>query len=247
MCGFSRKVFSVCLVVTALSGAYFVPAVAQGPTAEEILEEVRAAWHATSFHSLVLLEVQQGAQTRSWRLEVWSQGEQALVRVLAPQEEAGSGYLILGEEIWYYSPDVGSAIQLPPLALAEGAFGGALALEDVFRGTLTDDYQVASEPQDGGYLLLLSPNPLALVVYGKLELLVRADFALLEIRYFDQRGELLRVARFSGFLQAEGRPFPTVVVIEEPDGDRTVERMLDPQLGIEIPAEVFTLEFLEGG
>lgn len=37
-----------------------------------------------------------------------------------------------------------------------------------------------------------------------------------------------------------------MVVIEEPDGDRTVERMLDPQLGIEIPAEVFTLEFLEG-
>ena len=212
-----------------------IGALAQGISAEQVLAEVQAAWRSVSFHSLVLLDVQQGEQTRSWQLEVWSQGDRALVRVLAPEEEAGSGYLVLGEEVWYYSPEVGSAIQLPPFALAEGAFGGTLALEDVFRGTLTDDYQASQELQDEGYLLVLSPKPTAPVVYGKLELLVRADFALLEIRYFDQRGELLRVARFSGFIRTEGGLSPRWWSSRSPMGTAPWSGCSTPSWGLRSP------------
>ncbi|MBC7097819.1 outer membrane lipoprotein-sorting protein [Candidatus Bipolaricaulota bacterium] len=232
-----------------LAALLFLEAVsfAQILTPEGILERVREAWQPASFHGRVILEQLEDTEARSWELEVWSGGEKALIRVLSPEEEAGSGYLVLGDQIWYYSPEVGFPIQLPELALAEGAFGGAAALEDLFRGALAEECEVTAEPRDGGWLLTLVPEPEAPVVWGRLELHVREDFALLEMRFFDQRGELFRTIRASEFIDAGGRPFPTVVEIEEADGDRAVERILEPELGIDIPDKVFTLEFLEGG
>jgi len=221
-------------------------ALAQGLAPEEILERVKEAWQPESFHARVALEVQEGEDVRRWEFEVWSEGKKALIRVLFPEEEAGSGYLVLEDEVWYYSPDVGVSIRLPELALAEGAFGGAAALEDIFRGTLTEECEVSSRPRDGGWLLVLTPKPEAPVVWGRLELIVREDFALLEMRFFDQRGELLRTVRAKEFIEVDGKPFPTVVEIAEADGDRTVERIIAPEIGVAIPDGVFTLEFLEG-
>ena len=223
-----------------------VPVLAQGPSAVEVLEEVRAAWQPASFHARVVLEVQKEKETRTWELEIWSEGEKALIRVLSPEEEAGSGYLVLGDEVWYYSPEVGVLIQLPSLALSEGTFGGAAALEDLFRGTLSEECEVNAESLDGGWLLVLVPRPEAPVVWGRLELLVRGDYALLEMRFYDQRGELSRTVRASQFIEAQGRPFPTVIEIEEADGDRTLERILALEIGMDIPDEIFTQEFLEG-
>ena len=223
------------------------PLLAQGPSAVEVLEEVRAAWQPASFHARVILEVQGKKEIRHWELEVWSEGEdKALIRVLSPEEEAGSGYLVLGDEVWYYSPEVGTSIQLPSFALSEGAFGGVAALEDLFRGTLSEECEVSAESLDGAWLLVLVPKPTAPVVWGRLELSVRGDYALLEMRFYDQRGELFRTVKASDFVKVQDRPFPTVIEIEEADGDRAVERILAPEIGIDIPDEVFTLEFLEG-
>ena len=233
-------------LVPLLCLTFAASALGQGLTAEEVLAEVRAAWQPASFHARVVLEVQEEEETQSWELEVWSEGEKALIRVLSPEEEAGSGYLVLEDEVWYYSPEVGTSIQLPSFALFEGTFGGAAALEDIFRGTLSEECEVTAEPHGDGWLLVLVPKPTAPVVWGKLELSVRGDYALLEMRFYDQRGDLFRTVRASGFIEAQGRPFPTVIEIEEADGDRTVERILEPEIGIDIPDEVFTLESLEG-
>lgn len=234
-------------LVPLLCLTFAASALGQGLTAEELLAEVRAAWRPASFHARVVLEVQEEDEIRRWELEVWSEGEdKALIRVLSPEEEASSGYLVLGEEVWYYLPEVGTSIQLPSFALFEGAFGGAAALEDLFRGTLSEECEVTAEPRDGGWLLVLVPKSEAPVVWGRLELSVRGDYALLEMRSYDQRGELFRTVRASDFIEVQGRPFPTVIEIEEADGDRAVERILAPEIGIDIPDEVFTLEFLEG-
>ncbi|MGC9530167.1 MAG: outer membrane lipoprotein-sorting protein [Candidatus Bipolaricaulaceae bacterium] len=232
-----------CLIALAMVGG----AVAQGLGPEEILEKVRSVWQPESFHARVMIEEHRGGEPRRWEAEVWSEGEdKALIRILHPEEEAGSGYLVLDDDVWYYSPQAGVSIQLPALALSAGAFGGVAALEDLFRGTLSEECEVTVEARDGGWLLTLIPRPEAPVVWGRLELQVREDFAPLELRFLDQRGDLVRVARASRFINVNGKSFPTVLEIEEASGDRTVERFLEPRIGIDIPDEVFTLEFLEG-
>jgi hypothetical protein len=96
-------------------------------------------------------------------------------------------------------------------------------------------------------VLTLTPFPDAPVVYGSLIVRVREDFAPVSIVYNDQRGDVLRTARFSEYVTQDGRILPTRIEVEEKNGDRTVERLVDPEFGIAIPAAVFTVEYLEAG
>jgi hypothetical protein len=220
----------------------------QGLTAFQVVDRVRDNWQGNSFHCTVSLDVTQSGTTRSYKVEVWSQGdEMGLIRFLAPEADAGSGYLTLGDEMWYYAPAAGKAISLPGIAVADSLFGGGPAVEDLLHGTLSDKY-AASYVRDGtDYLVTLTPLPDSPVVYGSLIVRVREDFALLEIVYNDQRGEVVRTARFTDYVTQGERTLPTLLTIEERNGDVTVERLENPEFGIEIPLSVFTIENLEAG
>jgi hypothetical protein len=232
--------------IAAASLAYGVAASAQGLTAFQVVDRVRDNWQGDTFHATVALDVTQGGETRSYRLEVWSQGEDfGLVRFLAPEADAGSGYLMTPDELWYYAPAAGRAVSLPQMALADSLFGSGPAIEDLLHGTLSDKYTATSVRDGTDYLLTLTPLPDAPVVYGSLVVRVREDFAILSIVYNDQRGEVLRTAEFSEYVTQAGRILPTLIVVAERNGDRTVERLESPEFGIEIPSAVFTVQFLE--
>jgi len=243
----NRLGHAVCaLAALAVLASGLVAVAAQGPTAQEVLDRVRAAWQGDSFHSLVELEVSQNGQTTSYRLEVWTQGQgKALLRILAPENEAGSGYLMDDKDLWFYSPTVGTAVKLPSIALADSVFGAGPALDDLLRSTLSQDYTVSMETQPSGYALTLTPRPQAAVVYGHLEIDVGPDYALRDVVYYDQRGNVLRAARFSDDLTLDDRVVPTTVTIVESNGDTTIEHLIDPQFGVELDASLFTVQSLE--
>jgi len=113
--------------------------------AEAILDRVNAAWQGDTFHAILTLDIVLGGQTKSHKLEVWTLGEElALIRVLEPEIDLNSGYLQLGDDLWYYSPTVGS-IKLPSVALGDALFGAGPSLEDLSHGTLSDDYDTTVE------------------------------------------------------------------------------------------------------
>lgn len=242
----TRRILNSVVAATILA---FAPATAwgQGLTPFQVVDRVRDNWQGSSFHCTVALEVTQSGTMRSYHVEVWSQGDdKGLIRFLAPEADAGSGYLMLGDEVWYYAPAAGKAISLPGIAAADALCGGGPAVEDLLHGTLSDRYE-ASYVRDGtDYVITLTPLPDAPVVYGSLVVRVREDFALLEIVYNDQRGEMLRTARFSEYVTQGDRVLPTYLSIAERNGDLTVERLENPEFGIAIPDSVFTVENLEG-
>ena len=81
--------------------------------AATLLDRVNEAWQGDSFHGIMGLDIVLGGQTKSHKLEVWTLGEElALIRVLEPEIDLNSGYLQLADDLWYYSPAVGS-IKLP--------------------------------------------------------------------------------------------------------------------------------------
>ena len=255
------------LLTGIASGVGLLAQPSEEPTAEGLLECARRNWVEGTFHGIIKLELFRPEYSKQYRLEVWSEGaEKALVLVLEPEEDAGSGYLRVGEELWYYHPDVGQAIPLPTSALSESFLGSDASLEDLYRGTLSENYDVAllggrpasaeESPQEGDviYRLRLVPKPEAPVVYGKLELDVRgSDCAILVIDYYDQRETLIRQARFSGFVTVgEGdrrRVIPTVMTFDDflEEGSRTVETLESYEFDIEIPPERFTLACLVQG
>lgn len=227
------------VVVASLSG------LAQDSTAEEILERVNAAWQGESFHGVVELEIVLSGQTKSHTLEVWTLGEElALVRVLEPEIDLNSGYLQLEDDLWYYAPGIGS-IKLPAVAIGDALFGAGPSLEDLSRGTLSDDYDAAVELTETGHFLTLIPHADAPVVYGKLEIWVSSDYVMERLIHYDQRGDVLQTADFSDVIEVGNRKFPTTIVIEDAFGDRTTQRIEDALFDFEIDAGFFSIETFE--
>lgn len=220
--------------------------------AETILNRVNSAWQGDSFHGTIRLEITLGGATKLHTLEVWTLGEElALIRVLEPEIDFNSGYLQLGDELWYYSPAVG-AIKLPAMAIGDALFGAGPSLEDLSRGTLSDNYDVSVEATEpgpegvGGFFLTLIPHLDAPVVYGRLEIWVTADYVMERMIYYDQRGDVLQTADFSDVVEVRDRRFATTIVIEDAYGDRTIERIEGPQFDLELDATFFSIETFEG-
>jgi len=239
-------VFLALLLLASAVGSSF--AAAQGLTPFQVVDRVRDQWQGTSFHCVVSLDVTQAGETRSYKVEVWSQGDEyGLLRFLAPEADAGSGYLTIGDDVWYYAPAAGKAISLPGFAMGDSLFGSGPALDDLLHGTLSDKYGAEVVLDGTDYVITLTPLPDSPVVYGSLVVRVRDDFALLSIVYNDQRGEVLRTATFSDYIMKDGRALPTLMTIEERNGDLTVERLESPEFGIAIDPAIFTVENLEAG
>jgi len=213
--------------------------------AEVILERVNSAWQGDSFHGVIGLDLVLGGQTKSHRLEIWTLGEElALIRVLEPEIDLNSGYLQLGDDLWYYSPAVGS-IKLPSVALGDALFGAGPSLDDLSHGTLSDDYDAsvegASEGREGFFLTLI-PHADAPVVYGKLEIWITNDYVMEQLVYYDQRGGVVQTAEFTDIIDVGDRRFATTITIEDAYGDRTIERIEQPQFDLELDGAFFSLE-----
>jgi len=244
---YMKRFAALTTLIAALLIAFSAFAQEDTLDAETILDRVNAAWQGDSFHGIMALDIVLGGQTKSHKLEVWTQGDDlALIRVLEPDIDFNSGYLQLADDLWCYSPAVGS-IKLPAMALGDALFGAGPSLEDLSHGTLSDDYDaaVATDSETGGFFLTLIPHLNAPVVYGKLEIWVTGDYVMEQLVYYDQRGEVLQTAVFSDVIEVDERHFATTIVIEDSFNDRTVQRIELAEFDISLGSEFFSLETFE--
>ena len=241
-----KRLVVLTTLLAALLGGFSATAQEDALDAEVILDRVNSAWQGDSFHGIIALEIVLSGQTKSHKLEVWTLGEElALIRVLEPEIDLNSGYLQLEDDLWYYSPAVGS-IKLPAVAIGDALFGAGPSLQDLSHGTLSDDYDASVDVTDDGFFLTLIPHLDAPVVYGKLEIWVTADYVMERLIYYDQRGDVLQTADFSDVVEMGDRKFATTITIEDSFGDRTIERIEQPQFDLELDAAFFSIETFEG-
>lgn len=244
----SRKHVSWMVVVAAAALSMVVGAAERDLSALEVVENARDVWRGETFHAVVSIEVTRDGYTESQRVEVWAEGEdKALVRILEPEDEAGSGYLLLGEDLWYYAREIDEVIPLPGSMLFDSFLGSGLDLDELMRGTVIEHYEVryAEDQPEEGYRVVLIPFAEAPVVYGRLELTVSADFVIMEIDYHDQRGTVVKTARVPELVELAGRVVPRVWIVEEETGDRTMVTYEELAIDEELPDDVFTLERLK--
>jgi outer membrane lipoprotein-sorting protein len=231
-------------------------AAAPGITADTILARARGAWLSSTFTAVMTMEVTRPDVIRTMRLELWAAGdEKALLRVLAPKEEAGQGLLRIGADLWLYVPQTKRAVRLPPSSISDSFLGSDLSIEDITRGVLAAHYAptlVGTESLGGveSYVLDLRPKTGAPVVYGRLRVWVRTStFALLRVDYVDQREVPVRRMLLHGTRLVNERlvaPQITVENLTRP-GERTVIRLDRFSVDTPIAPAIFTLEFLAGG
>jgi len=217
-------------------------------SAIELVEKARDMWRGETFHAVVSIEVTRDERTDFQRVEVWGEGEdRALVRVLEPEDEAGSGYLLLEDDkLWFYDHQAQETIELPGFALFDGFLGSGLDLDELLRGTVTEHYEVSfsDEQPEEGYKVDLVPLPGAPVAYGQLRLLIDERFVIRNIDYYDFRGNVVKRAHVPEVLELEERTVPKVWIVEEEVGDKTVATYEELSIDEPLPEDIFTLENL---
>jgi outer membrane lipoprotein-sorting protein len=228
------------------------PTAAQTP--KEIVDRVDRLLRGASSEGRLTMQITTRQWTRSLDLRIWSLGtDYALVRVLAPQREAGTATLKAGTDVWNYLPRVDRTIKVPPSLMMGSWMGSHFTNDDLVKESrMALDYDITTSfdgERDGVAVweLTLVPKPDAPVVWGKvIELVRKQDLMPLWARYYDDAGHLARTMTFGDFRLMGGRKIPariTVSPADKPD-ESTVIVYRDLRFDVGLTPAFFSLRAL---
>ena len=245
------------LIWLGLLGCLFSPLTAQAQSAREIIDRVDRLMRGESSIARFTMDIRTENWDRSLTLRAWSLGtEHALIRVEAPQKEAGTATLRADQEAWNYLPRVDRTLKLPSSMMAGSWMGSHFTNDDLVKESrLVDDYEIEIEfegTRDGVdvWEFLLVPFPEAPVVWGKIRYQVSKENLLPTwTRYYDESDELIRTMTFSENRMMGSRLVPTVMTIEPADkpGESTVLRYHELDFDVDLDEDYFSLRNLRSG
>jgi outer membrane lipoprotein-sorting protein len=222
--------------------------------AREIVDRVAQLFSGKS--SVVTLQMQVSGENgqRDLTMKIWTQGENALVRIISPEKDAGTAILKIGSDIWYYLPKVNRTIKAPSSMTTTSWMGSDFTLDDLVKESgLERDYSLANSfagkrGEVAVYEYTLTPRPGAVVVWGKIVLQIRqANLMPAWQGFYDEDGKLIRELTFSDYKAMGGRLMPTRLVMRSVDkpGQQTTIVYKDAAFDVPISAGVFSLSSLK--
>ena len=240
-----------------LLGCLFSPLTAHAQSAREIIDRVDRLMRGESSIARFTMDIRTENWDRSLTLRAWSLGtEHALIRVEAPQKEAGTATLRAHQEVWNYLPRVDRTLKLPSSMMAGSWMGSHFTNDDLVKESrLVDDYEIEIEfegTRDGVdvWEFLLVPLPEAPVVWGKIRYQVtKEDLLPTWTRYYDESDELIRTMTFSENRMMGSRLVPTVMTIQPADkpGESTVIGYHELDFDVDLDEDYFSLRNLRSG
>src|SRR5579864_2466319 len=81
--------------------------------AREVVDRVARLLSGQSSIATLQMQVSGEDGQRDLAMKAWTQGDNALVRVISPDKDAGTAILKTGGDIWYYLPKVKRTIKAP--------------------------------------------------------------------------------------------------------------------------------------
>ena len=247
---------------TLFALALAFPAVAAPAAAQvdprAVIDRVDRMLRGESSRGVATMEVVTENWERRMTMEIWSLGtDYSLVRLRAPQREAGTATLKAVEEIWNYLPRVDRTIKVPASMMGGSWMGSHFTNDDLVKDSrLVEDYDIElafdGEAPDGVAVwdFRLTPKPEAPVVWGHIEYRIRqADDMPLWARFFDEDGELVRTIEHGDYTEFGGRLVPGVMEMYPADkpGERTTIRYDELEFDIGIDPSFFSLRTLQRG
>ena len=160
-----------------------------------------------SSKSEITLKVQNPRYERALKMKVWTRGTtHSLIRILSPKREAGMATLKVNDEAWNYMPNLDRTLKISTSAMGGSWMGSHFTNDDLVRGSRLSkaytwelkkrpDLKKPLENQEN-YLIYLKAKPDAPVVWGGLVLEMNSQKVPLRMRYFNERGRLIRTMTF---------------------------------------------------
>jgi len=168
-------------------------------SATDIVRDAMNHWRGLSSHGAMTMVIHRPDWERTMSMETWTEGEKrSLVRITEPRKDRGNGTLIDDNRMWTYSPKVNRVIKVPSSMMGQSWMGSDFSNKDISR---TDDIVLQYEhtlisettvDDSVQYEIESVPHEDAAVVWGREVLVIRADNVLVEHRFYDQDGELVK-------------------------------------------------------
>ncbi len=203
-------------------------------TATDIVRDALNHWRGLSSQSEMTMTIHRPDWERSMSMESWTEGEKrSLVRVTAPRKDRGNGTLIDDNNMWTFSPKINRVIKVPSSMMNQSWMGSDFSNKDISR---TDDileqydHTLLSETESDGlavYEIESVPHEDAAVVWGREVLRIRQDNVMVDQRFYDQDGELVKTLRTLEFAEMGGRPVAAVQRMEKNESVGRVDRDQD--------------------
>src|ERR1700691_3161372 len=216
---------SVALVLgLALMSLAHTSRAADDQKARETVERVASLFSSKSSIATVKMQISNEDGQRDLSMKIWSLGDKVLIRIISPQDEAGTAILKEGSDIRYYLPKTNRTVNIPASMAMTSWMGSDFTIDDLVKEPfLTRDYTIKTsfEGKRGDvavYEYTLTPKPDAAVVWGKIVLQFRqADSVPTWQGYYDEDGKLVRELTFSEYKKVGDRLIPTRMVMRPED------------------------------
>lgn len=182
------------------------------PDPQSLIRQVETQYQSKTSHAVFRMKVVTRSWTREMTLEAWSEGrDKMLSKILTPKKDAGTATLKVGDSMWNYLPKIDRLMKIPSSLMGDRWMGSHLTNDDLVKEQKVDElytFKVASESAKEA-TIVATPKPDAAVVWGSIS--YRIDLARqvpLDIRYFDEDGELVRTITFDQVQTIDGRTLP---------------------------------------
>lgn len=200
--------------------------------------------------------IQRPEWNRSSTLSAWTRGrEESLIRFTAPARDIGNALLKQGAKMWTFNPKINRSIRLPNSMMSQSWAGSDFSYNDLSR---SDKYlrhyqlnHVSTQEIENHKIYTIDAIPFedAPVVWGKEQMLIRDDFVLIELTYYDQDLVPLKQMKSLQIGELGGRVMATVlrmVDLETPD-QYTEIRYHKMDFDVELEDRLFTVFSLQSG
>ena len=221
--------------------------------ATDIVRDAINHWRGLSSQGAMTMTIHRPDWQRSMSMESWTQGEKrSLIRVTAPRKDRGNGTLMDNNNMWSFSPKINRVIKVPSSMMSQSWMGSDFSNKDISRSDEIleqYDHTLLSESEADGFVTYeveSIPHEDAAVVWGKEVLVVRSDNVLIEHRFYDQDGDLVKALRTLQINEMGGRTVATQQRMEKVDApDEWTEIIVDAiEFDVELSDNVFTLSNL---
>lgn len=240
----SRLLFTTLLLSIFASSAYAEKSAAQ------IIKDAIDKYRGETSYSEMEMIIHRPDWERTMAMKAWTEGlDKSLVRTTAPKKDAGSGNLLIDDNMWSYTPKINRVIKIPSSMSNQSWMGSDFSNNDIARADdIIDHYDhklAKTENLDGKivYTIESTPHDDAPVVWGKEVLTIRDDDVVLEHAFYDQDGALVKALKTTEIKIFSGRTVPSIQRMQKvgAEGEWTEIRIKRADYGIKIPPRTFTL------
>lgn len=254
-----KKVLSLTLVLVFILG---IVVNADDLTGKDIITKVDQEMKAENkiMEQEMILESSSGSK-RNRSLQVYNkqgdENDKMMARFTEPANIKGTGFLMVGEDMWLYLPALDKVKRIAGSAKQGSFMGSDLSYEDMealgntgfskdYDIERLEDKTIEGFEQETYYLRLIPKEKD--VTYSKLEMYVdKEQFLPLKINYY-QDENLVKVLTTSDHEEIDGKNMAMVMEMKNIDsGSKTILKIKDVEFPEEMQDGLFTVRYLERG